>query len=127
MEIQNNLAIIAGATFGMLAVIFGAFGAHALKKRMTVDLLASFETGVRYQMYHALLLCIMSILPLGEWSNLSVNLIVIGVILFSFSIYSLCLSATFGKKIKLLGPITPVGGLFLVAGWFILLYSFFVK
>lgn len=127
MEIQNQLAIIAGSTLGMLAVIFGAFGAHALKKRMSAELLVSFETGVRYQMYHALLLCFISILPLSDLTNLIVNLILIGTILFSFSIYGLCLSATFGKKIKLFGPITPIGGLLLVGGWFMLLYSFFVK
>ncbi|MDR2221712.1 MAG: DUF423 domain-containing protein [Flavobacteriaceae bacterium] len=127
MEIQNQLAIIAGSTLGMLAVIFGAFGAHALKKRMSAELLVSFETGVRYQMYHALLLCFISILSLSDFTNLIVNLILIGTILFSFSIYGLCLSATFGKKIKLFGPITPIGGLLLVGGWFMLLYSFFVK
>ena len=117
---------IFGALYGMLAVVFGAFGAHALKKTFTEEQLKSFETGVKYQMYHALLL-----LFLGY--SLSFNTaidtymaycFVIGTFLFSFSIYGLCLSTAKGKKLKFLGPITPLGGLFLVVGWALLLYSY---
>lgn len=124
MEIQNTLAITAGSAFGLLSVVFGAFGAHALKKHMTADLLISFETGVKYQMYHAILLCLMSILPPSSTMSYAVKFIIIGVFLFSFSIYGLCLSATFGTKIKLFGPITPLGGLCLVLGWAMILFSF---
>ncbi|WP_396636004.1 DUF423 domain-containing protein [Maribacter sp. R77961] len=120
------LAQCLGALFGLLAIIFGAFGAHALKKRFTAEQLSSFETGVKYQMYHALVL-----LMLGFNLNLDSSLekymvycFVIGVFLFSFSIYGLCISASKGKKLKFLGPITPLGGLFLVVGWGLLLYSF---
>lgn len=115
-----------GALYGLLAVVFGAFGAHALKKRFTAEQLNSFETGVKYQMYHALVL-----LMLGFNLNLETPLekyivycFIIGVFLFSFSIYGLCLSASKGKKLKFLGPITPLGGLFLTMGWGLLLYSF---
>lgn len=124
MEIQNTLAITAGSALGLLSVVFGAFGAHTLKKHMTPDLLISFETGVKYQMYHAILLCLLSILPPSTTVSYAVKFIIVGVFLFSFSIYGLCLSATFGKKIKLFGPITPLGGLCLVLGWALLLFSF---
>ena len=115
-----------GALYGLVAVVFGAFGAHALKKRFTAEQLNSFETGVKYQMYHALVL-----LMLGFNLNLETPLekyivycFIIGVFFFSFSIYGLCLSASKGKKLRFLGPITPLGGLFLTIGWGLLLYSF---
>lgn len=115
-----------GALYGLLAVIFGAFGAHALKKTFTEEQLKSFEVGVRYQMYHAILL-----LMVGFNFNLDTSLekymsycFVIGTFLFSFSIYALCFSASKGRKLKILGPITPLGGLLLVIGWSLLLYSF---
>ncbi|WP_431126530.1 DUF423 domain-containing protein [Flagellimonas flava] len=120
------LAQFMGALYGLLAVVFGAFGAHALKKKLTPDLLHSFETGVKYQMYHAIVLLILAF-NLGFDNALDsyiVNCFVFGTLLFSFSIYGLCLSAASGKKLRFLGPITPLGGLLLVVGWALLLYSF---
>lgn len=120
------LAQFIGALFGLLAIIFGAFGAHALKKSFSEEQLKSFETGVKYQMYHALLLLMLSF-NLNLESSLEKNMIycfVIGTFLFSFSIYGLTLSASKGKKWKFLGPVTPIGGLLLVVGWGMLLYSF---
>lgn len=120
------IAQVLGALFGLLAVILGAFGAHALKKTFSDEQLKSFETGVKYQMYHALLLLI-----IGFNLNLETTMeqymvycFILGTLLFSFSIYGLCISASKGKKLKLLGPITPVGGLLLGIGWTLLLYSF---
>ena len=120
------LVQIIGALYGMLAVIFGAFGAHALKKTFTEEQLKSFETGVKYQMYHAIILII-----IGYNFNFSTPLetyiaycFIIGTLLFSFSIYGLCLSASKNLKLKFLGPITPLGGLFLVFGWGLLAYSY---
>ncbi|MCJ7465667.1 MAG: DUF423 domain-containing protein [Maribacter sp.] len=120
------LSQVVGSLYGFLAVIFGAFGAHALKKTLSEDQLKSFETGVKYQMYHAILL-----LVLGFNFNLETTLeknmvycFMVGTFLFSFSIYGLVLSASKGKKLRFLGPITPIGGLFLVLGWGILFYSF---
>lgn len=120
------LAQAMGSFYGLLAIIFGAFGAHALKKKLTTEQLHSFETGVKYQMYHAILLVVLSFnlgfdQPIDKYI---VNCFVIGTLLFSFSIYGLCLSASKGKKLRFLGPITPVGGLILVIGWGLLLYSF---
>ena len=112
--------IITGAFFGMLAIIFGAFGAHALKKILSDDQLKSFETGIKYQMYHAIIL-----LLLGFNFQFSTSAMywcfTLGVLLFSFSIYGLVLSDAKGKKLKFLGPITPIGGLLFVAGWSLLI------
>jgi len=120
------LSQIFGALFGMLAIIFGAFGAHALRKILTSELQSSFETGVKYQMYHAIVLLIIGYnfefaTPLESYI---VYCFVIGVFLFSFSIYGLCISRAKGKKIVALGPVTPIGGLFLATGWGLLLYTF---
>ncbi|TVZ16393.1 DUF423 domain-containing protein [Maribacter sp. MAR_2009_72] len=120
------IAQLAGAIFGVLAIIFGAFGAHLLKKKFTEEQLNSFETGVKYQMYHALVLLMLSF-NLNLDTSLEKNMVysfIIGTFLFSFSIYGLCISASAGKKIRLLGPITPIGGLFLVLGWSFLCYYF---
>ena len=121
---NTELVIITGAIFGMLAVILGAFGAHALKKILSNDQLKSFETGVKYQMYHAIILLVLGfniehITPSIYWCFTS------GIILFSFSIYALVISAAKGKKLKFLGPITPLGGLLLINGWLLLLLNAF--
>jgi len=105
---MKELVLIFGGIYGALAVLFGAFGAHALKKRFSEELQKSFETGVRYQMYHALILIISGVMG---WC------FILGVILFSFSIYGLCLTSANGNKWKFLGPITPLGGLLLLIGW----------
>lgn len=119
----QQIILISAATLGMLAVIFGAFGAHALKKILNNDQLKSFETGVKYQMYHAIIL-----LFIGSHFKIPNQIMswcfIIGIILFSFSIYGLVLSDSKGKKIKFLGPITPLGGLLLVIGWAMLLFEF---
>lgn len=124
---MENIVLTFGIIYGALAICLGAFGAHLLKKYMSAELLISFETGVKYQMYHAILLIVLSQLLNFDinFSNYAVTLIIIGVILFSFSIYGLCLSATFGTKIKILGPITPLGGLCLITGWLCLLLANF--
>ncbi|QWX83836.1 DUF423 domain-containing protein [Cellulophaga sp. HaHaR_3_176] len=120
------LTQVIGALYAMLAVIFGAFGAHALKKTFTEDQLKSFETGVKYQMYHAIILIVVgyNFSFTKTIETYIVYCFIIGIFLFSFSIYGLCISASKNKKIKLLGPITPIGGLFLVIGWGLLLYSY---
>lgn len=120
---MKEIALCFGAGFGGLAVVFGAFGAHALKKKFSPELQQSFETGVRYQMFHALaLLFAGSNLELSSTlEKLVVWFFILGILLFSFSIYGLCLSSANGNKIKILGPITPLGGLLLTAGWVCLL------
>lgn len=108
-----------GALFGLLAVVLGAFGAHALKDKFTPEQQQSFEVGVRYQMYHAIVLLFVGLH--GGLTSTVVWFFAAGIFLFSFSIYGLCLSGAFGKKWRFLGPVTPLGGLLLVSGWLILL------
>ena len=112
------------ALFGMLSVIFGAFGAHALKKILSTEQLHSFEVGVKYQMYHAIVLLVLGF-NYNTITSATYWCFIIGIILFSFSIYGLVLSDAKGKKLRFLGPITPIGGLLLVIGWLLLLINAF--
>lgn len=115
-----------GALLGLLAVVIGAFGAHALKKSLTEEELKSFETGVKYQMYHAILLLVLSFnLNLDtSMEKYMIYCFIFGILLFSFSIYALVIGKSKGKNMKFLGPVTPLGGLLLVMGWGLLFYSF---
>lgn len=114
--------LVLGSVFALLAVAFGAFGAHALRARLTSDQLAIYQTGVQYQMYHALGLVILgAIIP--HLSNVALGLFagrlfVVGIILFSGSLYVLAMG---GKRF--IGAITPFGGLAFIAGWLCLLLS----
>lgn len=116
---MKELVVLMGGIYGCLAVILGAFGAHGLKKYLNNDKLKSFETGVKYQMYHALLLILCGVIfPFTGFSqNLMGWFLILGVFFFSFSIYGLVLSSIKGRKIAFLGPVTPLGGLLLVMGW----------
>lgn len=121
--------ILAACLLGFLAIIFGAFGAHALKKTLTPDQLSSFETGVKYQMYHALFLLFVGatqMVTLKE-KTLLFYLVLVGVVFFSGSIYILTTSAITGIKSKIFGPITPIGGLFLIVSWGYLFYAILTK
>ncbi|CAA0175128.1 DUF423 domain-containing protein [Tenacibaculum maritimum] len=119
----SKMILISAAIFGMLAVIFGAFGAHALKKVLSETQLKSFETGVKYQMYHALVLLFIGN-QFSEPNQTMACCFIIGIFLFSFSIYGLILSDYKGKKITLLGPVTPLGGGLLILGWATLIWEF---
>ena len=103
-----------------------AFGAHAFKKLISAEKLASFEVGVRYQMYSALILLILGFqLDFDIYSErLAVYGITAGTILFSFSIYFLSFAEYWKKNLKFLGPITPLGGLLMLIGWISLMISF---
>ena len=118
-----------GSLYAFLGVILGAFGAHALKEQLTPDRLASFETGVRYQMYHALALLVVALLfqYLDERLLRIVGwLFTVGVLLFSGSIYLLACRDMIGlTTYRWLGPITPIGGTMLIIGWGLLFYVSF--
>ena len=105
---------IAGAINAFLAVACGAFGAHALKRRLDGERLAIFETGARYQMYHALALIAVSWLGTmrGTAANTAGALFLAGIVFFSGSLYALALSG-----VRKLGAITPIGGLCFLVGW----------
>ena len=121
--------LLAACILGFLAIIFGAFGAHALKKTLTPEQLTSFETGVKYQMYHALFLLFVGMTQMITLKEKGIlfYLIVVGVLFFSGSIYILTTGAITGIKSKLFGPITPIGGLFLILSWGYLFYSILMK
>lgn len=122
---MNKPVLLKGAILGAVAVVLGALGAHALKNILTIEQLSGFETGVKYQMYHAILLLILSIIIKQNSSKYlltAVNLIFLGVILFSGSIYLLTVKNSIGIEfLKFAGPITPVGGILMVAGWGLLI------
>jgi uncharacterized membrane protein YgdD (TMEM256/DUF423 family) len=112
---MEKLFIIAGAISAFIGVAGGAFGAHALKSRLAPDLLAVFEVGIRYQMYHAFALIATAWIA-GRWpgslANAAGTLFIIGTLLFSGSLYLLSLTG-----IRWLGAITPLGGLAWLAAW----------
>ncbi|MDF4203614.1 DUF423 domain-containing protein [Maribacter sp. SA7] len=110
---------------GMLAVVFGAFGAHGLKNLVDAQSVATFETGVRYQMYHAFFLFALGLLPLEYVKSKKTIYIctVVGVVLFSFSIYLLSLNSLVAFDFKMFGIVTPIGGLFLIGAWAIMGYG----
>ena len=123
---MNEIALLFAAFFGATAIILGAFGAHLLKKKLSIEQLKSFETGVKYQIYHAIVLLVLGF-QLKEDAAINKYIFfafIIGTVLFSFSIYGLVLSSARNKKMRFLGPITPFGGLFLVIGWGLLMYTF---
>ena len=122
---MEQFTLTIASTLGGLAVIFGAFGAHALKKLLNQEQLKSFETGVKYQMYHAIVLLLVGFNFNLETASekFMVYSFIVGILLFSFSIYGLVISSAKNKKLRFLGPITPLGGLFLIIGWCLLFYS----
>ncbi|GAB4252098.1 MAG: DUF423 domain-containing protein [Vicingaceae bacterium] len=120
---MNKTILIKASLLGAVAVIFGAMGAHALKPLLTQEQLLSFETGVRYQMYHAIVLLIFSFIkPAYQISfKWSIRLFFIGTLLFSGSIYLLTIKNIASVEwLKLFGPITPIGGILLIIGWLLL-------
>ena len=126
---MNRTILLTGTLMGMLAIILGAFGAHGLEKLVDAEAVKTFETGVTYQMYHALFL-----LFLGIFSGMTVKtkkrvflLVVSGVILFSFSIYLLALNSLTTFDFKIIGFLTPIGGVLMIIGWIYLGYNILTK
>ncbi len=122
MKINLSLTAI----LGFFAILLGAFGAHALKEKIGVEQLKAFETGVKYQMYHVIVLLFVN--TFQDFTTKIKNKIsiffFIGILFFSGSIYLLT-TTTISSKI--IGPITPIGGLFLMIGWLLLVYNFIKK
>jgi uncharacterized membrane protein YgdD (TMEM256/DUF423 family) len=119
---MHKQSLLIGSFFGTTAIILGAFGAHFLKKYFTPELLNSFETGVRYQFYHALALLLLGMYAKlsGQSVSLVSGLMSVGVLFFSGSIYALCiLKANDQIGLKGLGIITPIGGVLLISAWLI--------
>lgn len=118
---MNRTIFNTGILIGVLAIILGAFGAHGLEKSLDADALQTFETGVKYQMYHALFLLVLAGTGLlqKDKKRLPFYLILAGVFLFSFSIYFLATNTLTGFDFKTIGFVTPIGGLLLILGWIV--------
>ena len=115
-----------GAFFGLASIILGAFAAHRFRKVLSQEVLQSFETGIRYMMYHAIALLVLgfhlNFLSLGQ--RLTALFMISGVMLFSFSIFGLCYGAYKKINLRFLGPVTPIGGLLMVVAWVLLFTQF---
>ena len=112
---KNQTILISGAIFMALSGLLGAFGAHALKTRLTPEMMQVYQIGVQYQFYHSLGLLFAGIIGFqieSKWVGRSAMFLALGIILFSGSLYLIALSG-----IKAIGAITPIGGLSFVAGW----------
>ncbi|WP_395054710.1 DUF423 domain-containing protein [Flavobacterium sp.] len=126
---MDKKILFTASLLGVIAIVLGAFGAHSLKEVLTLEQLNTFETGVKYQMYHALFLLFLGI-------NASVTekikkyvfrLILLGVLLFSGSIYLLATMTVTNINFKVIGILTPIGGLLLILGWTIFGIQFLQK
>ena len=124
---MNKTIFGTACLLGMLTIILGAFGAHALEKLIAADAITTFETGVRYQMYHVFLLFILGLLPSlpNSIKRLVFYLIVIGIVLFSFSLYLLAINDLMAFDFRKIGFLTPIGGTLQIIAWGILGYTFF--
>lgn len=126
---MSQKIVLTALILGALSIVLGAFGAHGLKKFLTIEQLNSFEIGVRYQMYHALFLLFVAqtgyITDKQKW--IVFLLALFGILLFSGSIYLLATSTITNIKAKFLGPITPLGGLLLIFSWIYLFYCIIAK
>jgi len=120
---------ITGVFFGMTAVIIGAFGAHALSEQLDLGQLRSFETGVKYQMYHALLLIILgfNLKKTSKAYNFIFYMLAIGIVMFSGSIYGLATNSLTSFDFSTIAFITPLGGSLLILSWLLILISFVKK
>ena len=120
---MHRQALISGSLLAALAVILGAFGAHALKAVVTPEKLVIFETGVRYHFYHSLALLATGIIyshfP-AKQLRLATAFFIIGIALFSGSLYGMVFLSINGGSIGPLGILTPIGGLFFITAWILL-------
>lgn len=118
--------LVLASFFGLIAVAFGAFGAHGLKKLISPEYITMWEKGVQYQFYHTLALIVCAIYLKTEDSKLIRNAaycFVLGILFFSGSLYLLATRELTGMPTVILGPITPVGGFFFIVGWGLILVN----
>jgi len=120
---MNRKIVVTAALLGMLAVVTGAFGAHALKEVLSAKYLQTWGTAVQYHFYHVFALLFLATINKtnGKLINASYWLFTLGILLFSGSLYALSLLSVHPSGImSILGPITPLGGVLFIAGWFTL-------
>ena len=125
---MDRKIILTATVFGAIAIVLGAFGAHGLKSLISPESITVFETGVKYQMYHALFLLFLGTTPLvSEKAKKSILMLVVaGVVLFSGSVYFLACNVIFSFDFKKIGIITPIGGLLLILAW-VMLFLHLIK
>jgi len=128
LNLDKNI-IVTASVLGALTIGIGAFGAHGLKELVDTEAISSFETGVRYQMYHVFALLILGTLSIisSQTKKWVFRFFILGVIFFSGSIYILSLNTLLPFDVKTIGFITPIGGLFFIVGWLRLAYGAFVN
>ena len=122
----NKIILVAASILGLLAVILGAFASHGLKGLISVESLETFETGVRYQMYHAIVLLFVGITSIFSLKTKRVLFVLIltGILFFSGSIYGLATNELSSFDFKSIGFVTPIGGFLLIVSWAVMLISF---
>lgn len=123
---MTKTIFISATLLGMLAIILGAFAAHGLKSLIPIESQQTFETGVRYQMYHCFFLFVVGSLNVisNKAKRIILYLVITGLVFFSGSIYGLATNSLTGFDFKIIGFITPIGGLLLIIAWLILLINF---
>ncbi len=123
---MNKKLLVTGSIFGLMGVLIGAFGAHGLKESINTEALVTFETGVKYQMYHAFLLMLISVFALSEKIKRTLLILIItGTLFFSGSIYGLATNALTGFDFTKIALLTPLGGTLLIIAWGVLVVKFF--
>lgn len=123
---MNKTILVTGSILGIIGIILGAFAAHGLKNLISAESIQTFETGVKYQIYHALFLLVvgsMNTIQL-KYKKAIFYLILAGILFFSGSIYGLATNSLSSFDFRTIGFITPIGGLLLITAWTVLLISF---
>jgi uncharacterized membrane protein YgdD (TMEM256/DUF423 family) len=131
MMFSARLYLLVSAISGLLSVALGAFGAHGLQSFVSPGMLAAFQTGVKYQLMHTIVLLVLATLLLvantgpvvTKYLKVSANFMVIGIMLFSGSLYTMTFMSAVGGFPTWLGPITPIGGLAFIMGWIFLMVA----
>ncbi|MGG5487784.1 DUF423 domain-containing protein [Gaetbulibacter sp. PBL-D1] len=123
---MNKSILITASILGILSIVLGAFAAHGLKSLVSAEMIDTFETGVKYQMYHAILLLFVgsTTLVTQKAKKTIFYLVLVGVLFFSGSIYGLATNVLSSFDFKSIGFITPIGGLLLILSWVVLLINF---
>lgn len=125
MEKFDKKIVVTASVLAAITIGIGAFGAHGLKELVDAEALSSFETGVRYQMYHVLVLLIVgftTVIP-ATTKKWVFRFFCFGILLFSGSIYLLALKSVLPFSVSFLGPVTPIGGLLFMMGWLRMAYG----
>ena len=126
---MKQFVLIIATLYGAIGIVLGAMGSHFLKNLLSIEKIQSFEVGVRYQLFHSLFLLVIGY-QFSFHSNLEKTigiLTILGVLLFSGSIYGLSISELINTNLKFMGVLTPIGGLLMILAWVILFFKVLMK